>query len=95
MDVELPTQGCNYFSNATQFTNYYNNTARTYIINEGKTVLIRSQSYTNIPTGAQCITNGEIKYKPEFPVYGQFMSIILCSLIGVLLWKTIGRLLGR
>lgn len=95
MNVELPEQGCNYFSNSTQFTNYNNNSARTYIINEGVPVLIRTQTYTNVPSGANCLHTGDIVYKPEFIVYSQFMSIILCAFIGVLLWKTIGRLLGR
>lgn len=95
MEIELPSQGCNYFTSATQFTNYYNNTSKTYIINEGKIVQIRQQTYTTIPTGAQCLTTGDIVYKPEFLAYGQYMSIILCALIGVLLWKTVGRIIGR
>lgn len=95
MNVELPSEGCNYFSNASQFTNYHNNSARTYIINEGKPVLIRTQTYNTVPSGANCLHTGDIVWNPEFLVYSQFMSIILCALIGVLLWKTIGRLLGR
>lgn len=95
MDVELPNSGCNYFTSSSQFTNYNNNSARTYIINEGKPVLIRTSSYNTVPSGANCLHTGDIVYKPDFLVYSQFMSIILCVFIGVLLWKTIGRLLGR
>lgn len=95
MNVELPTQGCNYFTSTSQFTNYNNNIATTYVINEGVAIATRRQNYTTIPTGYICISNGDIKYKPEFLVYAQFMSIILCAFIGVLLWKSIGRLLGR
>lgn len=95
MNVELPSQGCNYFNSSTQFTNYNSGVATTYIINEGVAIPTRRQNYSTLPTGYICHDTGDIHYKPEFLVYSQFMSIILCSLIGVLLWKTIGRVLGR
>lgn len=95
MYVELPTTGCNYFSSPTGFTNYYNGVATTYIIIEGKAVRTRTSSYTSLPAGYICQPANSIPFKPEFLVYSQFMAIILCTLIGVLLWKTLGRILGR
>lgn len=96
MNVEgLPTNGCNYFNNATGFTNYYNNVATTYVIIEGKAIRTRTSSYTSLPTGYVCVNNNDIKYKPEFEVSMIFYAILLCSLIAVLLWKTVGRIIGR
>lgn len=95
MYVELPAYGCNYFNSPTGFTNYYNGVASTYIIVEGKAIRTRTSSYSTLPTGYVCISGDIIPYKPDFLAYAQFMSIILCALIGVLLWKTLGRILGR
>lgn len=96
MKVEgIPNNGCNYFNNNYGFTNYNAGTATTYVIIEGKAIATRRQTYTSIPTGYICINANDIKYKPEYEVSMIFMSIVLCSLIGVLLWKTIGRIIGR
>lgn len=93
--VGIPTYGCNYFSNTNSFINYYNGTATTYLIIEGKAIRTRTSTYTGLPTGYVCVNANDVTYKPEFVVYGQFIAIVLCALIGGLLWKTIGRLIGR
>lgn len=96
MKVEgLPANGCNYFSNKDSFTNYYNGTARTFIILEGKAIQTRTSSYTTLPTGYICVDNNDIIFKPDFLVWSQVASIFLCGLISILLWKTLGRILGR
>lgn len=95
MYVDLPDNGCNYFTNNAGFTNYYNGVATTYIISEGKAIRTRQTTYSSLPTGYVCISDNTVPFKPDFIVYAQFMAIILCALIGVLLWKTLGRILGR
>lgn len=95
MYVDLPDSGCNYFSSPTNFTHYYNGVATSYVIVEGKTIRTRQSSYSTLPTGYICIGDNTIPYRPDFVVYAQFMSIILCALVGGLLWKTLGRILGR
>lgn len=96
MQIEgIPTNGCNYINNNYSFTNYYNSTAKTYIIMEGRAVLQRTSTYTSLPTGYNCLQPNAFKWKSDFPVFAQFMSIILCTLIAGLLWKTLGRIIGR
>lgn len=96
MQVEgVPTYGCNYFTNNYSFTNYYNGLARSFVILEGKAIQTRQQSYTNIPTGYLCVDSTNVRFRADFPAYAQVLSIFLCALIGVLLWKTLGRILGR
>lgn len=95
LSVDLPDNGCNYFSSPTNFTNYYNGVASTYVIIEGKAIKTRQTTYSSLPTGYICIGDGVVPYKPEFLAYSQFMSIILCALVGMLLWKTVGRVFGR
>lgn len=95
MYVDLPNTGCNYFTSPTNFTNYYNGISTTYVIVEGLAIKTRTGTYSTLPTGYICIGDNTIPYKPDFIVYSQFMSVILCALIGVLLWKTLGRIIGR
>lgn len=98
MNVELPSTGCNIINSSTTFYNYSEDgrTRENYIIYDGKAHLQASayNQYGYTYTG-ECLTTGDLIYKPELQVYFQFFSIILCSLIAVLLWKTIGRLIGR
>lgn len=93
--VGIPSTGCNYFNSTNGFTNYYNGTATTYVIIEGKAIRTRTSTYTSMPTGYVCVNANDVTYKPEFLVYSQFIAIILCTLIGGLLWKTLGRIIGR
>lgn len=95
MYVDLPDNGCNYFTSPTGFTNYFNGVATTYIISEGKAIRTRQTTYSTLPTGYVCIGDNTIPFKPDFVVYAQFISIILCGFIGVLLWRTLGRIFGR
>lgn len=87
------------YANSTSGSYYY----ATYQLTEGKFYRTSQMSYQG-GTGLipYCSSNYEqlypenpIVYKPELQVYFQFFSVILCSLIGVLLWKTLGRLIGR
>lgn len=97
MDVELPS-GCNIINSSTSFYNYTNsNRTRTlYYIVDGK-AFVSSSNTASTPytyTGT-CLTTGDLVYKPELEVFFTLGAIALCSLIAVLLWKTIGRLIGR
>lgn len=98
MNVELPSTGCNIINSSTTFYNYSEDgrTRENYIIYDGKAHLQASSynQYGYTYTG-KCLTTGDLVYKPELQVYFQFFSVILCSLIAILLWKTIGRLIGR
>lgn len=95
MYYDLPNNGCNYLSNSSNLTNYYNGVATTYVLTEGQLIRTRTTNYSSIPTGTICLGDSTIPYKSDLIVEWQVWSIILCALIGVLLYKTIGRVLGR
>lgn len=85
MDVELPDTGCNIIRNSESFYNYSDDrTVRdTYYIYEGKAVLestsINQYGYTY--TG-QCISTGDLVYKPELKeVFFPLVSIVLSLLL--------------
>lgn len=98
MNVDLPNTGCNIISSSSSFYNYHSDgrTRDTYIIYENQAILQNtSTSQYGYTYSGDCLTTGDLVYKPELQVYFQFFSVILCGLIAVLLWKTIGRLIGR
>lgn len=98
MDVVLPSSGCNIINSSSSFYNYSSDghTRSSYIIYDGEAIK-QSEAYNQYgySYSGDCLITGDLKYKPELVPIFQFCSIILCSLIAVLLWKTIGRLIGR
>lgn len=98
MNVELPTTGCNIINSSTTFYNYSSDgrTRTSYVIYDGK-ALKQAETYNQYGysyTG-DCLNTGDLLYKPELVPLFEWCCIILCALIAVLLWKTIGRLIGR
>lgn len=97
MNVELPS-GCNIINSATSFYNYTNSnrTRSLYHVYDGKAILAStSTSTTPYTVTGTCLTTGDLIYKPELQVHFVIEAIALCVLIAMLLWKTIGRLIGR
>lgn len=98
MNVELPTTGCNIINSSTTFYNYSpdGRTRTYYVIYDGKAIK-QSETYNQYgySYSGDCLNTGDLLYKPELVPIFQWCSIILCALIAVLLWKTIGRLIGR
>lgn len=94
MQVELPTTGCNIIQSATSFYNYNSgDTVRdTYVIFDGKALLQSHQTnqYGYSYTGT-CLSTGDLVYKPELPIYFQFMSMILVAAAFGLVFKYILR----
>ena len=92
MEIELPSTGCNVFY-GSYLDNYTNNgyTRTRYYFNEGKLVKSNtSQSnYNSIPSGATCITTGDLVYKPELGVYVPFLAMTLFVFVLILVYKII------
>lgn len=97
MNVDLPS-GCNIINSSTSFYNYTNSgrTRSLYYIYDGQAILSNSTTATNPYTyTGDCLSTGDLIYKPELQVYFNLGAIALCALIAVLLWKTLGRIIGR
>lgn len=83
MNVELPTTGCNVINSSTTFYNYSNDsrTRETYIIYDGQAKL-QSSSYNQYgyTYSGDCLSTGDLIYKPEIKIYFEFISlfILLC-----------------
>lgn len=86
MNVELPNTGCNIINSSTSFYNYSNDarTRKTYIIYEGKALLqaTNNSQYGYNYTG-DCLTTGDLVYKPELQIYFPFIASII--IIGAIL----------
>lgn len=97
MDITLP-DGCNIINSDRSFYNYTNSnrTRSLYYIYDGKPYLASTTTAASPYTyTGSCLQTGDLVYKPELAVFFALGSIGLCCLIAVLLWKTIGRLIGR
>lgn len=97
MDVELPSTGCNIINSSTSFYNYSSDgrTRENYIIYDGK-ALLQSSSYNQYGysyTG-DCLTTGDLIYKPELDVYFPVISFcIVCFILLIIYRIFIKRLL--
>lgn len=90
MEIELPSTGCNIFYGS--YIDNYSSDGRTrtrYYFNEGQLIQNNtSQSnYNSIPSGATCITTGDLIYKPELEVYVPFLASSLFILVLILVYK--------
>ena len=97
MDVVLPETGCNIINSSTSFYNYSpdGRTRKSYIIYDGKAIL---QSTSTIQYGytytGDCLTTGDLIYKPEIEIYFPVIAFILiCAAIllayKIVLWRFI------
>ena len=94
MNVDLPSTGCNIINSSTSFYNYSSDshTRVNYIIYDGKAVK-QSESYSQtgyIYTG-DCLSTGDLVYKPELAVFFQYFSIVLTVVIFAIISKVLLR----
>lgn len=80
MDVELPTTGCNILNSSTTFYNYSSDsrTRETYIIYDGEAHL-QSSTYNQYgySYSGDCLSTGDLVYKPELQVWFNLASIFV------------------
>lgn len=95
MQVEnVPESGCNVLYNG-YFDNYNNGVRSRFYVVENKAVLSSRTSYYNLPSDAVCVSSSDIIYKPELPIYFEFISIILVFIALWILAKTMWGFLFR
>ena len=100
MYVDLPATGCNIINSSTSFYNYSTDlhTRTSYVIYEG--VAYKQSEQTNqygyTYTG-DCLTTGDMVYKPELQFYYQIASVAFIVAILILIsqlfvrkwWRTL------
>lgn len=90
MEIELPTTGCSIFYGS--YIDHYTSNGYTrtrYYINEGKLVKnnTSSSNYNSIPSGATCLQQGDLVYRPELEVYIPFLASSLFIFALILVYK--------
>lgn len=90
-EIQLPEQGCSVYY-GTYIDNYYNSTRTRYYLNDGQLVRSTTSSYTRLPDGAVCLSQGDLTYKPELEIY--FNVISITALI-FLFWFSVRFILHR
>lgn len=94
MDVDLPTTGCNIISSSSSFYNYSSDghTRDSYIIYDG---VAKKQSSFYSQSGytysGDCLSTGDLVYKPELSVIFQTISLCLTLFIFVIVSKVLLR----
>lgn len=95
MEIEnVPTSGCNVMYNG-YFDNYHNGIRSRFYIVENKAILSTVNNYYSLPDGYRCFNSSELVYKPELPIYFEFMSVILIFIALWMLAKTMWGFLFR
>ena len=94
MNVNLPDTGCNILTSSTTFYNYSDDlhTRVSYILFDGQ-AFKQSESYSQIGyvvTG-DCLSTGDLVYKPELSVIFQSISIAFTLFIFVVISKVLLR----
>lgn len=94
MNVDLPTTGCNIINSSSSFYNYSNDnhTRTNYILYDGKAIKqsVSTSTYPYTVTG-DCLTTGDLVYKPELSVIFQTISLCLALFIFVVISKVLLR----
>ncbi len=77
MEIELPNEGCNVIT-STGFTNYNGSIRRNYII-FGARAFLTSENTSSVGQNytGECISTGDLVYKPELEVYFNVLSIFI------------------
>lgn len=92
MNVELPSTGCNILISATSFYNYSSDshTREQYYIYDGVAHLQSSNysQYGYTYTG-DCLSTGDLVYKPELQVYFPVLQFILTCFILLIVYRVI------
>lgn len=92
MNVELPNTGCNIINSATTFYNYSSDgrTRDTYVIYDG---IAKKQASTYNQYGytytGDCLSTGDLVYKPELKIYFPVISFIIISAAILLAYKAV------
>lgn len=90
MDVVLPSTGCNIINSSTTFYNYSSDgrTRQSYVIYDGEAIL---QSTTTNQYGytysGDCLTTGDLVYKPEIKVWFPLASFCLVCFALLLIYR--------
>lgn len=98
MNVELPDTGCNILISSSSFYNYSTDlrTREQYYIYEG---VARKQSSTYNQYGytytGDCLTTGDLVYKPELQVYFPVINFCLFCVVLLLVYNIIIKRLLR
>lgn len=88
MEIQIPAGGCAMYY-GTYIDHYLNNTRRRYYINNEKLVLNSTASYTSMPSGYACISQGDLTYKPENKIWFPALSLALILIAIALVYKII------
>lgn len=90
MNVELPSTGCNIINSSTSFYNYSDNNRQrdTYIIYDG-VAKKQSSSYSQYgyTVTGDCLSTGDLVYKPELQVYFPILSFCLFCFVVLLIYR--------
>lgn len=94
MNVDLPTTGCNIINSSTSFYNYSDDyhTRSVYFIYDGKAIK-QSENYSQYGytyTG-DCLSTGDLVYKPELTVFFQVFSLVMTLFILIVVSKVLFR----
>lgn len=92
MNVELPSTGCNIINSSSSFYNYSpdSRTRNYYVIYDGK-ALLQSSIYNQYgyTYSGDCLTTGDLIYKPELDVYFPALAITAVVFLTYLIYNII------
>lgn len=78
--IEIPDGGCSVYY-GSYLDHYVNGTRTRYYLNEDHLVSSTTSTYSRLPDGAVCLTQGELRYNPESEVYFSVISIAVFILV--------------
>lgn len=90
MDVVLPATGCNIINSSTTFYNYSTDgrTRETYVIYDGKAILQSTNtSQYGYTYSGDCLSTGDLVYKPELDVYFPVISFCIVCFITLMIYR--------
>lgn len=79
-EITIPSEGCSVFY-GSYIDTYYNGQRTRYYLNENHLIRSSTTSSSGIPHGAVCLTQGELRYKPESEVWFTLVSILIFGAI--------------
>lgn len=93
-EIPIP-EGCSVFY-GTYIDTYRNNQRTRYYIYGNRLVPSTTSSYTTIPTGSVCLSQGDLVYKPELEVWFSLASLfifigIVCVAVRLLIFPFFRR----
>lgn len=85
----IPNTGCNVINSSTVIYNYSSNVRKTYIQVGGRWYYTSQSSYTNIPTGAQCVDISSVNSNAVFYPIFIFIAFVLAVFVWWVVWRFI------